>query len=116
MTATKRRPASEAQADVPNLLIKAEGEIDGLELTGLVIDPDELAGTTGTVTPIEPETAEFVPVAPVRRFRVMRRFPLSGTVMAEVGTILEEAPEWPFRRAKQFVDLGYLAPIVTEEG
>lgn len=56
------------------------------------------------------------PIAPLRRFRVMRRFPLSGTEMAEVGTILEEAPDWPFRRAKQFVDLGYLAPIITEEG
>lgn len=54
--------------------------------------------------------------APLRRFRVMRRFPLSGREMAEVGTILEEGPDWPFRRAKQFVDLGYLAPIVTEEG
>jgi len=50
------------------------------------------------------------------RFLVMRAVQLKAGETTMPGTIVEQGADWPYRRAKQFVDLGYLAPIVTEEG
>jgi hypothetical protein len=51
-----------------------------------------------------------------QRFRVMRAVQLEAGKTTPPGTIVEQGPNWPYRRAKQFVDQGYLAPIVSEEG
>lgn len=56
------------------------------------------------------------PVIRPQRFRVMRAVQLTAGETTMPGTIVEQGADWPYRRAKQFVDQGYLAPIVTEEG
>jgi hypothetical protein len=55
--------------------------------------------------------AAVAPPAEPIQYQVTRTLRLSPTVVLQPGARLTPGVDWPYRRVKQFVDQGFLAPV-----
>jgi hypothetical protein len=56
------------------------------------------------------KAAVTLPAEPIQ-YQVTRTLRLSPTVVLQPGARLTPGVDWPYRRVKQFVDQGFLAPV-----